>query len=149
MFKIVLDYSYWRALLRADDENHEVAELITPLLSKDYTFYTPFHVFRNVMMLCDNEDVRVKKEIHYYIDKCTRIQFYAQRYTYDDIYEYLTSDNDLSFDDSLTLGFMKKRGIRVIVSFNEAFDQIRGINRIYALDEYNPRILNFFKYVQK
>jgi predicted nucleic acid-binding protein len=99
------------------------------------------------MRLCEEESVDVKREIHYYLDKYTRIQMFTRsKYPYDDIDKYITADVGLTFDDFITLGFMKQKGIRTIVSFNQAFDKVNGINRVYDLDEYNPHRLNFFKY---
>lgn len=41
---------------------------------------------------------------------------------------------------------MKEKNIKVLLSFNEKFDNVKGINRVYDFDEYNKNILNFFKY---
>ena len=147
MFKIVLDYSYLHALLCENDKNHEIANVITSYFQKDYTLYIPFNIFCNVMRLCEEESVDVKREIHYYLDKYTRIQMFTRsKYPYDDIDRYITADVGLSFDDFITLGFMKQKGIRTIVSFNQAFDKVNGINRVYDLDKYDDHKLNFFKY---
>jgi len=61
MFKIVLDYSYLHALLCIHDKNREIANVITPYFQKDYTLYIPFHIFCNVMKLCEEESVDVKR----------------------------------------------------------------------------------------
>jgi len=145
MFKIVLDYSYLHALLCIHDKNREIAN--DYIIFSERLYIIPFHIFCNVMKLCEDESVDVKREIHYYLDKCTRIQlFIRSKYPYDDIDKYITADVGLSFDDFITLEFMKQKVIRTIVSFNQAFDIVGGINRVYDLDEYNSRRLNFFKY---
>ena len=56
------------------------------------------------------------------------------------------SNDLLNFNDLLTIEYMKEKNIKVLLSFNEKFDNVKGINRVYDFDEYNKNILNFFKY---
>ena len=44
---------------------------------------------------------------------------------------------------------MKEKSIKALLSFNENFDEIKGINRLYDFDEYNKNKLNFYKYNKK
>jgi len=43
---------------------------------------------------------------------------------------------------------MKEKNIKILLSFNENFDQVKYINRVYDFDEYVKNRLNFFKYVK-
>ena len=41
---------------------------------------------------------------------------------------------------------MNEKNINVLLSFNEKFDYVKEINRVYDFDEYVKNRLNFIKY---
>jgi len=61
---------------------------------------------------------------------------------------YIHSTDNLDFNDCLTIEYMKEKNIKILLSFNENFDQVKYINRVYDFDEYVKNRLNFFKYVK-
>lgn len=146
MNKIILDYTFLKSLLIKDDEKHELAEAMVTRFNSDFTFYIPSHIFVKTMNLCDYYDYEIKKTVLFTIINLSRIQFLTKKDVYTNSLDNYVNVPQISYFDCLTVEYMKEKGIRNIISFNENLDQIKGVNRIFGFDEYNENRLNILKY---
>lgn len=146
MNKIVLDYSFLKSLLIKDDKKHELTENMIQLIDDTYTRYIPYHLFIKIMDLCGEYDNNVKEEVFTTLTHTSRIQHINNKELFDNYLNRFLSKEKLNFYDCLTIEYMKEKGIRNILSFNEKLDNIKGINRVYDFDKHNKNRLNFIKY---
>lgn len=146
MDKMVLDYTFLKSLLMIDDPKHDLAESMISTFNDRTTCYIPFHIFLNVMQLCSSYNNTVKEEVFHTLTNTCRIQNLNYKQLLNHYPNILHSNDLLNFNDWLTIEYMKEKNIKVLLSFNEKFDNVKGINRVYDFDEYNKNILNFFKY---
>ena len=100
------------------------------------------------MQLCNSYDYTVKEEVFHTLTITCRVQNLNYKQLLNNYSNIFHSNNLLDFDDCLTIEYMKEKKIKVLLSFNEKFDDIKGINRVYDLDKYNKNRLNFFKYAK-
>lgn len=148
MNKIVLDYTFLKSLLLLDDPKHKLAESMTLTFDDRTTCYIPYHTFLHVMQLCNNYNDKTKEEIFYTLTNTCRVQNLNFKQFHDNYSNILHSTDILDFNDSLTIEYMKEKNIKVLLSFNEKFDDVKGVNRVYDFDEYIKNRLNFFKYAK-
>lgn len=148
MNKIVLDYTILKSLLIPDDPKHELAESMILTLDDRTTCYMPYHIFIQVMQLCNNYNDEIIEEIFYTLANTCRIQNLNFKELQNNYSTILHSTDNMDFNDILTIEYMKEKNIKVIMSFNEKFDKIKSINRVYDFDKHNKNRLNFFKYVE-
>ncbi len=147
MDKMVLDYTFLKSLLLFNDPKHELSERMILTFDDRITCYIPYHIFLQVMQLSNNYNNTIKEEIFNTLTKTCRIQNLNIKQLQNN-YSNIINSNHLDFNDHLTIEFMKEKSIRVLISFNEKFDNIKGVNRVYDFDEYNKNRLNFFKYTE-
>lgn len=142
MNKIMLDGSFLEALMFKNHERHEETGIIMKVIRKDDYLYIPSHIL--VAMMNKLESHGDAGRIFYEnILNNTRIGCNIGRKEHLNAHEMFKS-TDLSYQDCLTITLMKKMNIRNIISFNEGFDKIRGIRRLYRVDKLHPHQLNYF-----
>ena len=143
MNKILLDYSALKALLVKEDPNNELIIKMIKNIDNIYTFYVPYHIFIKSMNLCKEYDSKIKDEIYFILNNATRIHHLTNMDVYNrSLRRYIKYDK-LSYDDCLTIEFMKDKEIRHILSFNENLDNVKDINRVYSFSRNNKKHLNF------
>lgn len=145
---MVLDYTFLKSLLIQDDPKHDLAERMTLTFDDRTTCYIPYHIFIQVMQLCNNYNNTVKEEIFHTLSNTCRIQNLNFKQLQNNYTKILHSNDILDFNDCLTIEYMKEKSIKALLSFNENFDEIKGINRLYDFDKYNKNRLNFFRYAK-
>lgn len=148
MDKMVLDYTFLKSLLMLDDPKHDLAERMTLTFDDRTTCYIPYHIFIQVMQLWNNYNNTVKEEIFHTLSNTCRIQNLNFKQLQNNYTKILHSNDILDFNDCLTIEYMKEKSIKALLSFNENFDEIKGINRLYDFDKYNKNRLNFFRYAK-
>ena len=148
MNKMVLDHTFLKSLLIPDDSKHDLADRMISTFDDRTTCYIPFHIFLHIMQLCNSYDYTVKEEVFHTLTNICRVQNLNYKQLLNNYSNIFHSNNLLDFDDCLTIEYMKEKKIKVLLSFNEKFDDIKGINRVYDLDKYNKNRLNFFKYAK-
>lgn len=146
MDKMVLDYTFLKSLIRLDDPKHDLADRMISTFDDRTTCYIPFHIFLHIMQLCNSYNYTVKEEVFNTLTNTCRVQNLNYKQLLNNYSNILHSDDLLDFEDCLTIEYMKEKNIKVLLSFNEKFDNIKGINRVYEFDKYNKNRLNFFKY---
>lgn len=148
MDKMVLDYTFLKSLIRLDDPKHDLADRMISTFDDRTTCYIPFHIFLHIMQLCNSYNYTVKEEVFNTLTNTCRVQNLNYKQLLNNYSNILHSDDLLDFEDCLTIEYMKEKNIKVLLSFNEKFDNIKGINRVYEFDKYNKNRLNFFKYAE-
>lgn len=146
MDKMVLDYTFLKSLIRLDNPKHDLADRMISTFDDRTTYYIPFHIFLHIMQLCNSYNYTVKEEVFNTLTNTCRVQNLNYKQLLNNYSNILHSDDLLDFEDCLTIEYMKEKNIKVLLSFNEKFDNIKGINRVYEFDKYNKNRLNFFKY---
>lgn len=144
MLKIMLNYDFIEALIFENHENHERANRIVTAIRKDDYLYIPCHVLIAVMKKLGNYDYDTNIRFLENINLTTRIDYLINKPIYLEANELFKSNKSHSFLDCITIQYMKSKEIKYIISFDEKFDEIKGIKRLYKIDEYNPYRLNFF-----
>ena len=146
MDKMVLDYTFLKSLLMLDDPKHELAESMILTFDDRTTCYIPYHIFLQVMQLCNNYKSNVKEEVFHTLTISCRVQNINIKQLYKSYSNTLHATDFLDFNECITIEYMKEKGIKVLLSFNEKFDDVKGVNRVYDFDEYNQNRLNYLKY---
>ena len=143
MLKILINYDFLEALIFEDNENHETANKIVNVIQKSHYLYIPCHVLFTMMKKLDNYGHDTNIKFLENINMTTRIDYQNNKQIFQSAYELYESNDSFSFLDCITIKYMKSKEIKHIISFNEKFDEIKSIKRLYKLDEYNPKRLNF------
>ena len=144
MRKIMLNYDFLEALIFEDHENHEAANKITSVIKKDDYLYIPYHILMVIMKKLEKYNYDSNIKFIENITMTTRIDYQTSKPIFINAYELFKTKNTLNFIDCVTIQYMKSKKIKYIISFNEKLDKIKGLKRLYRLDEYNPHRLNFF-----
>ncbi len=143
MLKILINYDFLEALIFEDNENHETANKIVNVIQKSHYLYIPCHVLFTMMKKLDKYGHDTNIKFLENINMTTRIDYQNNKQIFQSAYELYESNDSFSFLDCITIKYMKSKEIKHIISFNEKFDEIKSIKRLYKLDEYNPKRLNF------
>ena len=144
MLKIMLNYDFLEALIFEDHENHKNANEIVNAIRKDDYLYIPFHVLIVIMQKLGNYDYDSNIKFLQNVNMSTRIDYIINKSIFLSATELFKSNDSFSFNDCISIQYMKYKKMKYIISFNETFDEINGIKRLYKLDEYNSHRLNFF-----
>lgn len=143
MQKILLDYTFLEALIFEKNEKHEIADQLAKVIKKEDYLYIPSNVLTIMMKKLENynsESIKFVNNIRY----STRIDCSIDKNLYMDAYAFFEENPSLNYTDCLTIEYMKKKGLQYILSFNENFDKIKGIKRLYRLDTQYHQQLNYF-----
>ena len=146
MLKIMINYDFLEALIFEENKNHETANKIANTIQKDHFLYIPCHVLFNIMKKLDKYDQETNIKFLENIQMTTRIDYQNNKQIFQSAYELYKSNNSLTLLDCITIKYMQSKQIKHIISFNQQFDKIKKIKRLYKLDEYNPKRLNFNTY---
>ncbi|MBR0471928.1 MAG: PIN domain-containing protein [Methanosphaera sp.] len=146
MLKIMINYDFLEALIFEENKNHETANKIANTIQKDHFLYIPCHVLFNIMKKLDKYDHETNIKFLENIQMTTRIDYQNNKQIFQSAYELYKSNNSLTLLDCITIKYMQSKQIKHIISFNQQFDKIKKIKRLYKLDEYNPKRLNFNTY---
>jgi len=146
MFKIILDYSYLKALIFKDHEKHEIAKKMAENIQNTYHLYLPTYTLNHIFD--DINNIRDKKTRKLFENICstTRNITPISRKTQKSAYELYETTNILTYEECITITLMNLYEIRYILSFNENYDSIKKIIRLFDIDKYNEKLLNFYRY---
>ena len=142
MLKILLNQDFLEALIFEEHVNHEKADIIANTLRKDDYLYIPVHVLIMTLDKLEKYDRESNIKFLKNINKTTRIECGVSKQIYRSAYELFQSNHSLNFLDCLTIKYMENKDFKYLISFNEKFDEIKGIKRLYKLDDYYPHRLN-------
>lgn len=143
MLKILLNHDFLEALIFEEHENHEKADIIANTLRKDDYLYIPVHVLIMTLDKLEKYDQESNIKFLKNINNTTRMEYGVSKQIYRSAYELFQSNHYLNFLDCLTIKYMENKEFKYLISFNEKFDEIKGIKRLYKVDEYFPHRLNF------
>ena len=144
MLKIILNYDFLEALIFKNHENHEKANKIVTAIRKDDYLYIPCHVLIAIMKKLGNYDYESNIRFLENINLTTRIDYVINKPIFSSANELFKSNDSFSFLDCITIQYMNYKQFKYIISFDEKFDEINSIKRLYKIDEYHPHSLNFF-----
>jgi len=128
--KIFIDTSYIVGLLSIKDQWHEKAMELIPKIDKK-ELITCMSVMNETITLINKKiGVEASKTAHQIIlDNFTIIT--EDMELYNDSMKILIKYHKLSLTDSIIINLMKRNNIYEVVSFDEDFDRVDGIMRIY------------------
>ena len=142
MNKIVLDLNFLEALIFEKHEKHEDTDIILKVIKKDDYLYIPSHILVVMMNKLETYDDAEKTFFENILNN-TRIGYTIRKKDYLEAFE-MSKTTNLSYNDCLTVVYMKNNDIRNIISFNEEFSKVKGVRRLYRQDKHHPHRLNYF-----
>lgn len=130
MTNYLLDYTFLEALINVNHENHKQAEKLAENIRDHDLSYVPNHIL--ILLMDKNKQyIGECQKIFEILNNSTRIDCSMDKNKYIESFNNYKTSNNLNFNDWLTLTYMKQKDIKFILSFNEKFDKITGIKRIY------------------
>lgn len=128
MTDMLIDHTYIEALIDKNNEKHEIAEKISDSLHR-HRLYLPNH---ELIILINNNKVFItqSKKLFEILNDTTRIDYTSTKKIFTESYKKLNTENKLNFTENLTVGYMKEKNLKYILSFNEKYDEIQEISRI-------------------
>ena len=142
MSNLLIDHTFIEAILQKKHPQHEIAEKLSKHIGDNDRLYLPD--FELVLLLDKiSEYPEESKEIIRMINEITRIDCFQSKNVYYKAFDEFKQHENLTFLNCLTKQYMKHKGLKYILSFNEKYDKIQEIKRIYKMDEINPKRLNY------
>ncbi|KZX17620.1 type II toxin-antitoxin system VapC family toxin [Methanobrevibacter filiformis] len=128
--KIFIDTSYVVALFVPKDQYHEQAKKILPTIDKKEKITCQSVINETITLINKKAGVEASKQVYKVIlDYFTIITEDMDLYT--DSMDILIKYHKLSLTDSIIVNLMKKDNIIEIASFDDDFDRVDRIIRIY------------------
>jgi predicted nucleic acid-binding protein len=144
----MVDSSFLQALIFKDHPKHELASRMAENIDDTVYLYMPIYELNK--LFDDINNIRDEKTRKLFDTICcsTRNITEISRKTQKKAYSFFESNQCLSYEECLTVVLMKLNDMRYIISFNENYDEVKQVVRLFDLDKYNNKRLNFFRYVE-
>ena len=127
---IFVDSSYFIAIAREKDRWHKDALKLVEKTS-DSMIVSDFIISESVTLVGSLEGGKAGKILYeYFIDNC-KIYFIDEEILSKAMATFVKYDGSLSLADATSVEIMKKHKIKRILSFDNDFDKIKDIQRIY------------------
>lgn len=146
MQKILLDYSYLKSLIFKDHQKHELAQKMAENIKNTHHLYLPTYTLNHIFDDINNIRDEKTKKLFENICSTTRNITPISRKTQKSAYELYETTNILTYEECITVTLMHLYEIKYIISFNEKYDNIKNIIRLFEIDKYNEKQLNFYRY---
>ena len=148
MFKLMVDSSFIQALIFKNHPKHEVASRMAGTIDEEEYLYLPVYDLNHLFDYMDN--IRDEKTRKFFKSICasTRHIKIITRKNQEDAYKLYETNASLSYEQCLTVILMKTNDMRYIISFNENYDHVENITRLFDVDKYHPHKLNYSRYVE-
>ena len=127
---IYVDASYLIALVIEKDQWHERALELLPRLKAEEKFITEAMIIESLNLIGSCLGGKVGYSIFKYITDNYEI-YRSQTLIEESMYYFLKYDGRLSLADCTAISTMKELGITEIFSFDNDFDKVKGILRVY------------------
>ena len=138
---IMVDHTFFEALLLKDNANHELAVSLITYLDLVQLHITNMEYVRS-MDACRNFDEKTKNEYFRLITEIVSVINIYDNKIYQKILEvYIKHGSRFTYSECVNIYYMKYRKITNIVSFNENYDSLENINRIHLADKNEKSLL--------
>ena len=128
--KIFIDTSFIVALFIPKEKHHERAKKILPMIDKKEKVICQSVINETIALVNKKAGVEASKQVYkVMLDYFTIITENME--LYNDSMNILIKYHKLSLTDSIIINLMKRNNIYEVVSFDEDFDRVNGIVRIY------------------
>jgi len=146
MLKIMVDDSFLKALIFEDHPKHTIASKMAEAIDDTEYLFIPCYVLNHVFDDIGNNPSQESKKFFDNICCSTRNIRLMSRESQKLAYEIFESHPPLSYEESFTVALMQINDMRHIISFNEKYDNVKEIKRLYDVDEYSMKRLNYIIY---
>lgn len=140
MLKIAMDATYLEALIYNKHEKHDFAHRMGHEILDNFRICLPIEEYSKIFDSFKYCDEQIQHEIREVILNNVTI-FSPDKNNMVDALSYFNHLKDkLSYYDCILLDYCKKHDIHYIISFDEKWDNIERIKRIYSINKTNNRI---------
>ncbi|MGO9387785.1 MAG: type II toxin-antitoxin system VapC family toxin [Methanobacterium sp.] len=128
---IFIDSSFFIAAVNKNDQWHEMAGKILPIIVKEEKVTSQLILSESVTLVGSLFDGKTGLKLFNYIFDNHEVLYTDKRMSFNAMDTFLKYDGTLSFADSVSVEIMKDLGIDKLVSFDSDFDKVDDIIRIY------------------
>ncbi|MGZ7136394.1 MAG: type II toxin-antitoxin system VapC family toxin [Methanobacterium sp.] len=128
---IFIDASFFIAAINKNDQWHEKAGKILPIIRKEKKVTSELILSESVTLIGSLFGGKTGLKLFDYILDDHEVRYTDKELNFNAIKIFLKYDGTLSFADSVCVEMMKNLGIESIVSFDSGFDKVDGIIRIH------------------
>ncbi len=128
---IFIDSSFFIAAVNKNDQWHEMAGKILPIVVKEEKVTSQLILSESVTLVGSLFDGKTGLKLFNYIFDNHEVLYADKRMSLNAMDTFLKYDGTLSFADSVSVEIMKDLGINKLVSFDSDFDKVDDIIRIY------------------
>ncbi len=128
---IFIDSSFFIAAVNKNDQWHEMAGKILPIMVKEEKVTSQLILSESVTLVGSLFDGKTGLKLFNYIFDNHEVLYTDKRMSFNAMDTFLKYDGTLSFADSVSVEIMKDLGIDKLVSFDSDFDKVDDIIRIY------------------
>ena len=130
----LIDHTLIEALFDSTHEKHEQALSLIYFLDQKQLYITYIELIK-VMDLCKEYDDETKKEMFRLIIEITKVLNVYENETFKKILRIYTRFNgEFDFSDCINIYYMNYRKFWNLVSFDERYDKIDKVKRIYDVE---------------
>ncbi|MCK9631811.1 MAG: PIN domain-containing protein [Methanoregula sp.] len=128
---ILVDSSFFIALVDRRDQWHAAAKSLLPLLAGETILISDLIVAESVTIIGRRSGGKTGEQLyHYFMDNCDLVVT-DEKILNGGMQVFLRFDGTLSVSDAVSVFIMKKRNIDRICSFDSDFDKVEGIVRVH------------------
>ena len=128
---ILVDSSFFIALVDRKDQWHTAAKSLVPILVSETILISDLIVAESVTIIGRRSGGKAGEQLyHYFMDNCDLVAA-DEKILKGGMQVFLRFDGTLSVSDSVSVFIMKKRNIDRICSFDSDFDKVEGIVRVH------------------
>jgi uncharacterized protein len=128
---ILVDSSFFIALVDRKDQWHAAGKALLPLLAEETILISDLIVAESVTIIGRRSGGKAGEQLyHYFMDNCDLV-FTDEKMLNGGMQVFLRFDGTLSVSDAVSVFIMKKRSIDRICSFDSDFDKVEGIVRVH------------------
>ncbi|MBM4241071.1 MAG: PIN domain-containing protein [Euryarchaeota archaeon] len=128
---IFIDASFFIAAINKNDQWHEKAGEILPIIKKEEKVTSGLILSESVTLIGSFYGGKTGLKLFDYILDNHEVRYVDKELSLSAMETFLKFDGTLSFADSVSVELMKNLGIERIVSFDSDFDKVDGIMRIH------------------
>lgn len=128
---IFIDASFFIAAINKQDQWHEKAGEILPIIKKEEKLTSELILSESVTLVGSLFGGKKGLNLFNYILDNHQVHYVDKEMTFNAMETFLRYDGTLSFADSVSIEMMRNLKIDEIVSFDSDFDKVDGVIRIH------------------
>ena len=137
MFKMAIDASYLVPLIDESHEKHKLAHKMVSGILDSYRLCIPIEEYGKVFDTFRNCDPETKKKIREGLMENLTIIAPKNDHVINALNTFNYYDHKISYSDCIILEYLKEREINYIISFDDKWDMVDEIKRVYGLKNRN------------